>query len=67
MPPTEDWVTSLDQALPGLDLLKSTEKEKLVRALTEVVSHDSQLVPSELELLRAVCDLIHVPLPMLTA
>ncbi len=66
MPQLENWVVALDRALPKLDHLKSTGKEKLVRALTEVVLHDSELAPSELELLRVICDLIHVPLPLLT-
>jgi Zn-dependent protease with chaperone function len=66
MPQSENWVVSLDQALPKLDHLKSTEKEILVRALTELVLHDGVLAPSELELLRVTCDLIHVPLPLLT-
>ena len=67
MPSTEDWVSTLDSALPKLDRLKSAEKEKLVHALASVVMHDGRMEPSELELLRATCDLIHVPLPMLTA
>jgi hypothetical protein len=66
MPQAENWVVALDHALPKLDHLKSTEKEKLVRALTELVLHDGELVPGELELLRVTCDLIHVPLPLLT-
>lgn len=66
MPRVENWVVALDQALPKLDRLKATEKEKLVRALTEIVLQDGQLLPSELELLRVTCDLIHVPLPLLT-
>ena len=66
MPQAENWVVALDRALPKLDHLNSTEKEKLVRALTELVLHDGELVPGELELLRVTCDLIHVPLPLLT-
>ena len=66
MPQVENWVVALDRALPKLDHLKTTEKEKLVRALTELVLHDGELVPGELELLRVTCDLIHVPLPLLT-
>jgi hypothetical protein len=65
MPRMENWAAILDQALPKLDRLKSVEKEKLVRALITVVLHDGLLAPSELELLRVICDLIHVPLPML--
>jgi uncharacterized tellurite resistance protein B-like protein len=67
MPVTENWVSTLDAALPKLDRLTSAEKERLVHALALVVSHDGRMEPSELELLRATCDLIHVPLPMLTA
>jgi Zn-dependent protease with chaperone function len=67
MPDTTDWVAVLDAVLPKLDRLKPAEKERLVRALTEVVTHDGELVPAELELLRAACTLIHVPLPLLTA
>jgi hypothetical protein len=66
MPATDDWVGLLDSALPALDRLKAAEKARLVGALAAVVMHDGQMVTSELELLRAVCDLIHVPLPMLS-
>ncbi|NNJ64636.1 MAG: peptidase M48, partial [Xanthomonadales bacterium] len=65
-PASDEWVRLLDRALPRLDELKSADKEKLVRALAAVVLHDGRMVASELELLRAVCDLIHVPLPLLT-
>jgi len=66
MPRMENWAAALDQALPKLDRLKSAEKEKLVRALITVVLHDGLLAPAELELLRVTCDLIHVPLPVLS-
>jgi len=56
----------MDRALQRLDQLKSAEKEKVVRALIEVVLHDGELVPSELELLRVCCELIHVPMPLLS-
>jgi Zn-dependent protease with chaperone function len=67
IPDVDDWVSLLDAALPKLDLLKSVEKEKLVRSMTEVVLHDGRLAATELELLRVSCDVIHVPLPLLTA
>jgi Zn-dependent protease with chaperone function len=67
MPHMENWSAILDLALPKLDRLKSAEKEKLVRALIAVVLHDGLLAPTELELLRVTCELIHVPLPMLVA
>jgi Zn-dependent protease with chaperone function len=61
-----DWVTVLDSALPVLDRLNPAGKEQLVRAMTAVVMHDGRMAASELELLRVICDLIHVPLPLLT-
>ena len=67
MPAVEDWAATLDTALPKLDRLRAADKEVLVRALSQVVLHDARLAPSELELLRAICDLIHVPLPLLTS
>lgn len=66
MPDATDWVTELDRALPVLDRLKPDEKERLVRAMAAVVMQDGNMAPAELELLRVVCDLIHVPLPLLT-
>jgi hypothetical protein len=67
VPDTDDWVAVLDTVLPKLDRLKPAGKERLVRALIEVVMHDEQIAPAELELLRAACSLVHVPLPLLTA
>jgi Zn-dependent protease with chaperone function len=67
MPDTSDWVAELDKALPLLDRLKPADKEALVRALAAVVLHDGRLMATELELLRAVCSMIHVPLPVFTA
>jgi hypothetical protein len=66
-PDKNDWASVLDAALPQLDRLKSGEKEKLVRAMVDVVLYDGLLAATELELLRVCCDLIHVPLPLLTA
>ncbi|MFC1720233.1 M48 family metallopeptidase [Pseudomonadota bacterium] len=65
-PDVSDWMNMLDTALPILDGLKTQEKEKLVKAMIEVVLHDGRLEPTELELLRVSSDLIHVPLPLLT-
>ena len=62
-----DWAAALDAALPRLDKLKSKDKETLVEALLAVVLYDGELKPTELELLRVVCELIHVPLPILAA
>ncbi len=67
MPDADDWRAVLDSALPKLDRLKSAEKEKLVRAMVGVVLHDGRLAATEMELLRVSSELIHVPLPLLTA
>jgi Zn-dependent protease with chaperone function len=66
-PDTGDWAATLDSALPKLDRLKPSAKARLVDALAAVVLHDGRMLPSELELLRVSCDLIHVPLPLLVS
>ena len=66
LPDTADWVSLLDAALPALDRLRPADKQRLVQALAAVVTHDGRMAPAELELLRAACALIHVPLPLLT-
>jgi Zn-dependent protease with chaperone function len=67
MPATGDWIESLDEALAKLNGLRIGDKEILVRALIETVTADGKLVTEEMELLRAVCALIHVPLPIIPA
>ena len=62
-----DWASALDKALPRLDKLKAKDKQLLVEAMLAVVLADETLKPTELELLRVVCELIHVPLPILSA
>ena len=66
MPVIEDWSEALDSALPALDQLKPADKEKLVKALIATVMADNKIAVSEMELLRVVCSMIHVPLPMIT-
>ncbi|NNE04629.1 MAG: M48 family metalloprotease, partial [Xanthomonadales bacterium] len=65
MPASGDWIGTLDKSLAGLDKLCLEDKEKLIRALIEVVTHDGRLIAIELELLRAVCAMLHVPVPMI--
>jgi hypothetical protein len=67
MPDPKNWIRILDSALPKLDGLRPGEKEKLVRSMAAVVLHDGRLEAEELELLRVSSELIHVPLPLLTA
>jgi len=66
MPDVENWGKILDRALPVLDQLNPVAKETLVRALILTVMADDKIVVEELELLRVVCSVIHVPLPMIT-
>ncbi len=67
MPETENWIGALDKALPLLDQLKPPDKEKLVKALIATVMDDKQVAVVEMELLRVVCSVIHVPLPMIAS
>ena len=50
----------------ALDRLRAADKETLLRALIATALHDTKLEAVELELLRAVSNLLHVPLPLLT-
>lgn len=62
--PSADWATALDRALGRLDRLSPAAKERFVRAAVATVVHDGTMISSELELLRAVTALVHVPLPL---
>jgi len=66
MQEVKDWSQTLDSALPVLDQLKPADKEKLVKALIATVMADNKIAVAEMELLRVVCSVIHVPLPMIT-
>jgi Zn-dependent protease with chaperone function len=66
MPDTGDWSETLDMALSALDQLKPSDKETFVKALLATVMADDKIAVTELELLRVVCAVIHVPLPMIT-
>ncbi len=66
MPTIADWVLSLDADLPKLDQLRAADKQQLVNALLSTTMYDDRFEPAELELLRVICGLVHVPLPMLS-
>jgi hypothetical protein len=66
MPEIGDWCEVLDQALPVLDQLKPADKQTLVNALIATVMADKQLATAEMELLRVICLVIHVPLPIVS-
>jgi Zn-dependent protease with chaperone function len=66
LPDTRNWIALLDAALRKLDDLRHEDKEVLVRAMIETVTADGRLVVAELELMRAVCASLHVPMPMVS-
>jgi len=57
------WPAALDAALGRLAALRPAAKELLVDALGRTVLHDGSVRIEEAELLRAVCALLHCPLP----
>jgi len=61
------WPPRLDQALTRLDRLQPAAKEMLVEALVRTISHDMRMTVAESELLRAICAVLHCPLPPLYA
>ncbi len=61
------WPPRLDQALTRLDRLQPAAKEMLVEALVRTISHDRRMTIPESELLRAICAVLHCPLPPLYA
>ncbi|MGH8131121.1 MAG: M48 family metallopeptidase [Steroidobacteraceae bacterium] len=61
------WPPQLDQALTRLDRLQPAAKERLVKALVLTISHDLRMTVGESELLRAICAVLHCPLPPLYA
>jgi Zn-dependent protease with chaperone function len=62
----EQWAATLDHDLSLLDQLAPGQKQTLLAALVSTVMKDGKAVVAELELLRVACDLLHVPLPMLS-
>jgi Zn-dependent protease with chaperone function len=60
-----DWTRSLDAALEGLDALHVLSKEDLLTAMTQTILHDGKVTVHEAELLRAICGILHCPLPPL--
>ena len=62
---SDNWPGDLDAALPILDKLKPQEKSRAVVALVRIAVDDRQITIAEHELLRVICALIHVPLPLL--
>jgi Zn-dependent protease with chaperone function len=65
LPETGPWIPALDRALRKLDALRHGDKEVLIRAMIDTVTADGRLVAAELELMRAACASLHVPVPMI--
>ena len=61
----EDWIGVLDSALKKLDGLEPKGRQVLVEAMIEVASSDQVVNAAEIELMRAVCAALHVPVPVL--
>jgi len=59
-----NWPDRLDEALKALDALRPGDKQQLVAAMGHVVMHDDHVSASETELMRLVCGILHVPLPI---
>jgi Zn-dependent protease with chaperone function len=60
-----DWAGQLSRALPRLEQLDPLAKKSLIDALVKTIASDEVMTEAEAELLRTVCALLHVPLPML--
>jgi Zn-dependent protease with chaperone function len=65
VPPQENWPDRMDAALARLDGLDLTGKQQLLRAMVATITHGGETVAAEAELLRAVCAVLHMPLPVL--
>lgn len=66
-PRRHSWQQTLDEGWAALDALEPKAKQALVEAMVVAVLDDGTVSPSEAELLRAACGLMHVPLPALLA
>jgi hypothetical protein len=62
-----DWAERMDTALAKLDRLAPAAKELVVEGLARTVEHDGTVTVREAELLRAVCAMLHCPLPPMFA
>lgn len=63
--PGTDIRQRLDTVWQPLDRLNPMAKQVLVEAIAGTVSHDGHITLAEAELLRAVCAILHCPLPPL--
>ena len=61
----DQWQNDLDSAITHLDELTPKDKSTVVAALVRTVLDDKKMVTQEHEMLRVICALIHVPIPIL--
>lgn len=61
----EDWSKRLDDALAKLDGIRLEEKQRLLGAMAATVLADGRVAVTELELLRAICATLRMPVPVL--
>jgi Zn-dependent protease with chaperone function len=66
-PLTRQWPQRLDAALEQLNELKLDEKRRLLEAMVVLITHSGETVIAEIELMRAVCAALHVPLPVMAS
>ncbi len=63
----QGWSGRLDAALVKLDRLRLEDKQRLLGAMAATVLADGQVATTELELLRVICAILRMPLPVLEA
>jgi Zn-dependent protease with chaperone function len=61
----DDWARRLGDALPRLEDLHPFAKKAVIEGLVKTIAGDDIMTVEEAELLRAVCALMHCPLPPL--
>jgi hypothetical protein len=60
------WQQDLDNSITVLDKLNPKDKSTVVAALVRTVLDDKKVLTAEHEMLRVICALIHVPIPLLS-
>jgi Zn-dependent protease with chaperone function len=63
---SDQWQQDLDDAITVLDKLNPKDKSTVVAALVRTVLDDKKVLTAEHEMLRVICALIHVPIPLLS-
>ena len=63
----QDWPRRLEEALPTLEALHPFAKKAVIEGLVRTIASDDLMTVEEAELLRALCALLHCPLPVLVS